>query len=289
MFGRRGRSWVGLFDPVGPQAEWPELVWRFLELSRAQGGRASFYQVRPQTLPVYLDAGLRVLKLGEYASVPLADFTLKGSARAALRQAVNRGDREGLTLEVLEPAAVQSNLAELRGISDAWLAEHRAAEKGFSLGAFAEPYVRRMPVAVVRRHGGMIAFATLLATDRKAEVSIDLMRHLPGAPNGTMDFLFTRLLLHFQAQGFQRFGLGMAPLSGMAAHPLAPGWHRAGRLLFAHGENFYNFQGLRAFKEKFAPEWEARYLAAPGGIAPVLVLADVAALIGGGIRGVIGR
>jgi phosphatidylglycerol lysyltransferase len=65
MFGRRGRSWVSLFDPVGPQSEWPELVWRFLERAREQGGRASFYQVRPHTLPVYLDAGLRVYKLGE--------------------------------------------------------------------------------------------------------------------------------------------------------------------------------------------------------------------------------
>jgi phosphatidylglycerol lysyltransferase len=115
------------------------------------------------------------------------------------------------------------------------------------------------------------------------------MRHGPDAPNGTMDYLFAKLLLHYQAQGYRRFGLGMAPLSGMAAHPLAPRWHRLGRLLFSHGEHFYNFQGLRAFKEKFGPQWEARYLAAPGGIAPLFVLADVAALISGGMRGIIAR
>jgi phosphatidylglycerol lysyltransferase len=102
-----------------------------------------------------------------------------------------------------------------------------------------------------------------------------------------MDFLFAKLLLRLQGEGYQRFGLGMAPLSGMAEHALAPRWHRVGRLLFTHGENFYNFQGLRAFKEKFAPEWEARYLVAPGGITPLFVLADVAALISGGLRGVI--
>ena len=116
-----------------------------------------------------------------------------------------------------------------------------------------------------------------------------LMRHVRDAPSGTMDFLFARLLLHYQAQGYRRFGLGMAPLSGMAEHPLAPRWHRLGRLLFSHGEHFYNFQGLRAFKEKFGPQWEARYLAAPGGITPLFVLADVAALISGGMRGIITR
>jgi phosphatidylglycerol lysyltransferase len=62
-----------------------------------------------------------------------------------------------------------------------------------------------------------------------------------------------------------------------------------GRLLFAHGENFYNFQGLRAFKEKFSPQWEARYLASPGGVTPLFVLADTAALISGGLRGVVAK
>ena len=279
---------MGLFDPVGPPAEWQELVWRFLEQARAHGGRISFYQVRPQTLPLYLDAGLRVFKLGEYASVPLSGFSLEGKIRAPLRQALNRAEREGLTLELLDEREVEGHLTELRAISDDWLAEHRTAEKGFSLGSFNESYVARTSVAVVRQQGRTVAFATLMTTDLKAEVSVDLMRQLRDAPGGTMDFLFTRLLLHFQSQGFERFGLGMAPLSGMATHPLAPGWHRVGRLLFAHGENFYNFQGLRAFKEKFAP-WEPRYLATPGGIAPLLVLADIAALISGGWRGVMTR
>ena len=287
MFGRRGRSWVSLFDPVGPKSEWPELVWRFLERAREQGGRASFYQVRPQTLPVYLDAGLRVYKLGEYAYVDLPAFSLKGKARGDLRQALNRGEREQMSLEVLPPG--HANLAELRAISDSWLAEHATAEKGFSLGAFADGYVQRCPVALVRQQGLPVAFATLMVTGVEEEASVDLMRQGRDAPNGTMDYLFAKLLLHFQALGYRRFGLGMAPLSGMAEHPLAPRWHRLGRLLFSHGEHFYNFQGLRAFKEKFGPEWEARYLAAPGGMTPLFVLADVAALISGGVRGLIAK
>jgi phosphatidylglycerol lysyltransferase len=264
-------------------------VWRFLEQAREQGGRASFYQVRPQTLSVYLDAGLRVYKLGDYAWVPLEDFSVKGKARSDLRSALNRGDREGMTLEVHPPGISAEQLVDLRTISDAWLTSHSTAEKGFSLGAFSAQYVQRSPIAVVRAGGRNVAFATLQTTDLGDEASVDLMRHLPGAPNGTMDFLFAKLLLHFQAQGYKRFGLGMAPLSGMAEHPLAPRWHRMGHLLFSHGENFYNFQGLRAFKEKFDPRWEARYLAAPGGMTPLFVLADIATLIGGGLRGVVSK
>ena len=82
---------------------------------------------------------------------------------------------------------------------------------------------------------------------------------------------------------------GPEPVDSLAQHPLAPNWHRLGRLLFNHGENFYNFQGLRAFKEKFDPVWEPRYLASPGGFAPFFILADVAALIAGGLRRVMAK
>ncbi|TAA41345.1 bifunctional lysylphosphatidylglycerol flippase/synthetase MprF [Pseudoxanthomonas winnipegensis] len=287
MFGRKGKSWVALFDPVGPREAWPELVWRFLERARESGARGCFYQVRPDALPLYLDAGLRLFKLGEYAWVPLAGFSLQGKRRGNLRNGVNRSEREGLSFSLVERDEVAAILPELRAVSDAWLAKHNTAEKRFSVGAFDDAYMVRNPVAVVRREGKVIAFASLLVTDVRQEASIDLMRQLEEAPNGTMDFLFSKLMLHFAQAGYVRFGLGMAPLSGMAGHALAPRWHRIGRLLFAHGEHFYNFRGLRAFKEKFDPQWEARYLAAPGGMAPLLVMGDVAALISGGYKGVI--
>jgi phosphatidylglycerol lysyltransferase len=289
MYGQHGGSWIALFDPVGAPAQWSELIWRFIELAHAHGGRPAFYQVRPQALPLYLDAGLNVYKLGEAAQVLLGDFNLKGSRRANLRQAVNRAEREGLEFEVIERAHVPAVMPALHEVSDAWLNEHEVQEKSFSLGAYDETYVARQGVAVVRRAGVIIAFATLLCPPLHDEVSIDLMRHRPDCPNGTMDFLFVHLLLHFQAAGFARFDLGMAPMSGMIAHPLATRWHRLGRLVFEHGERFYNFRGLRSFKDKFDPQWEPRYLAAPGGLAPLLALTDTAALISGGLRGLIAK
>jgi phosphatidylglycerol lysyltransferase len=288
MFGRRGRSWISLFDPVGPEEEWSELIWRFIEKANDAGAKPSFYQVRPQALNLYLDAGLRLYKIGEEASVPLTGFSLKGGKRANLRHAVNRAERAGLTFEVVEVEKVWSVMGEISHISESWLAAHRASEKSFSLGAFEPTYVKRQPVAIVRNGGQAVAFATILTTGRKTVASVDIMRHLSDSPAGTMDFLFAKLMLYFQAQGYRRFNLGMAPLSGMAQHSLAPFWHRIGRLIYSRGEYFYNFRGLRAFKEKFDPEWEPRYLAASGGVYGALVaLADITSLISGSVKGII--
>ena len=40
MYGRQGRSWIALFDPVGRADERPQLVWKLMETAREAGGHA---------------------------------------------------------------------------------------------------------------------------------------------------------------------------------------------------------------------------------------------------------
>lgn len=289
MYGVQGRSWIALGDPVGDPGEIGELIWRFVEQARGAGGRPVLYQVSPALLSFCADAGLRAFKLGEMALVDLKGFELKGSRLAALRQALNKGVREGMSFAILEPSEVPAAIPDLKAVSDGWLAQHQTREKGFSLGAFEEAYVSSLPVAVLRKDNRVVAFATLFITDSKAEASVDLMRFSADAPRGAMDFLFVSLLDHLKNAGYQSFNLGMAPLSGMSKREIAPVWDRIGSTLFEHGERFYNFRGLRAFKSKFHPDWQPRYLAVAGGTGVVLALMDVTLLISGGVRGVVGK
>ncbi|MCQ8783225.1 bifunctional lysylphosphatidylglycerol flippase/synthetase MprF [Mangrovibrevibacter kandeliae] len=289
MFARQNRSWVALFDPIGPRETWPNLIWRFVEEARAGGGRAIFYQVTPAALSIYADAGMRAYKLGESASVDLPAFSLKGGRSANLRNALNRGERDGLTFEMVPADAVAPILPELAAVSDAWLEHREVREKGFSLGAFRSDYVTSQPVALIRHHGEAVAFATLLVAGNREEMSVDLMRFRPGAPNGTMEYLFVQLITHARDSGYRRFDLGMAPLAGLSDRAVAPAWDRIGRIVFERGERFYNFRGLRAFKAKFSPQWEPRYLVVSSGLNPAVALADVTMLIGGGLRGVLGK
>lgn len=289
MFGKRGRSWIALLDPVGAPENRAELVWRFVELARAHGGRAVFYQVQAEGLSMYADAGLFAFKLGEEARIRLDDFDLKGSRRSSIRTALNRAEREGIAFEIVPTGDIAAVMNDLEAVSQAWLDEHQVREKAFSLGAFDRDYVAAQPVAVLRQYGRVIAFATVMTTGLEEEATVDLMRFHPAAPNGSMEVLFAKLLLHFKAEGHRWFSLGMAPLAGLSENPVAPLWHKVGRAAYDHGEAFYNFHGLRAFKNKFDPIWSPRYMTVTGGLNPMLAIADVTVLISGGIRGVIAK
>ncbi len=279
MYGVEGRSWVSMGDPVAPIESMSELVWRFREACDEYDGWPVFYQVDKENLSIYVEQGLTILKIGEEARVRLADFSLEGQHKS-LRSNRNKLARAGLSFEIIDRANTKAILPQLRVISDSWLMEKKAKEKGFSLGFFSEDYLNRFPCAVIRYQQEIIAFANVLQTVSKAELSIDLMRYQSHGLNGVMDYLFTELLLWGKAEGYEWFNFGMAPLSGIDNRPLSPLWNKAVTIAYKHGDQFYSFEGLRQYKEKFDPVWQPKYLASPGGYVLPRILADLTRLIG---------
>jgi phosphatidylglycerol lysyltransferase len=281
MYAKHGRTWAALHDPVGPRREWAELIRKFVELAHAHNGRAAFYQVRADALPLYLDAGLTLMKLGEEAHVALSEFDLKGSHRSHLRYALKRGERDGFDTEVIGPERIAASMPMLRAISDDWLDSRSAREKSFSVAAFNEEYLAAQSVLLVRQQGAPVAFVTFMTTDMNTEATVGVMRHVSAASSYAMEYLFTKLALHLKEAGFKSLSLGIAPLSGMEPTPLASHWHRFAGLVWRFGGRFYNFRGLRGFKSKFQPRWEPRYLAASGSVGVFFTLADLSLLAGG--------
>jgi uncharacterized membrane protein YbhN (UPF0104 family) len=131
MYGVQGRSWVAPGDPVGPEREMEELAWRFRELSDRHGGWTVFYEISKAYLPLYLDLGLSLLKLGEHARVPLMTFSLEGKSRKPLRNVCNRFDKDGCQFVVVPTPEVVALVPELKVISDAWLAEKKHPRERF--------------------------------------------------------------------------------------------------------------------------------------------------------------
>lgn len=287
MVGTAGASRVVMGDPVGPIGAASRLVERFVHDCDRTGSWPVFYRVGPQLLYMYLDYGLSIVKLGEVAKVPLADFTLEGPDRRTLRRVCKKLVDSGCSFEVLAQDQVPAILPELRAISDEWLTQRNTREKGFSLGRFDPDFITRGRVGVVRYQGRIVAFATVWLSGRHAEAEVDLMRYGSAAPSSVMRYLIAEFMLWAKAEGFSEFNLGMVPLSGIRTGTVAPLWNQIASAVRRGGERYYNFQGLRDFKEWFHPEWEPSYLVSPGGIRRPVIVASIASLISGGATGLI--
>ncbi|MBJ42111.1 MAG: hypothetical protein CMJ80_02235 [Planctomycetaceae bacterium] len=242
-----------------------------------------FYQVSEDQLSLYVEMGLSVIKIGEEARVHLPDFTLEGHDKRNLRRSLKRLSEMGCDFSVIPQPEVRAILPELRKISDDWLGQKNAAEKGFSLRFFTEDYVADFPVAVIKVEGRITAFANIWVSAEKRELSVDLMRYDAHAPSGVMEYLFLQIMQWGKATDYEWFSLGMAPLSGIDSQQNAPRWNQIASLTYRHGEHFYNLQGLRQYKSKFDPEWQSKYIASPGGFSLPLALTNVASLISGGM------
>lgn len=284
MYGIHNGNCIAMGDPVGPEEEQQQMLLDFADLCDLYGLTMAFYQVHHSTLSSYLDFGLSVVKLGEEAIIPIKDFSLEGGFRATQRKNRSKLMKEGYSFRIIPAHDAANQIEEFSLISKEWMGEKETGEKGFSLGAFEPEYLKHFDFAVVEQEGKILAFANILPGGNKEELSVDLMRYADDTHRGIMDYMFTELFLYGKEQGFSWFNLGMAPLAGLERHQLAPLWNKVGSFIFRHGEHFYNFQGIRQYKEKFHPEWEPRYLVISGALKLPMILTSIAALISGGFK-----
>lgn len=290
QYGRVRDRLVALGDPIASDADFETAITEFRIFADRYNQVPVFYQVAEEHLHHYHDNGFSLLKLGEQAYVDVQEFTLAGKRGEPLRNPVNRARREGVTVTVLAQPLEESLWEELASISRRWLDDKHSGEKGFSLGRFDRRYLSCAPLAVARVQGRCVAFASLLPAYTTPNVlSVDLMRQLPDAPVGVMDMLFVELIEYARAQGYAYFSLGMAPLRGVGETRYARTGERLLRLVYEHGNRFYNYKGLRSYKEKYQPEWRGSYLAFPYFTPVPGLLIDIAALIAGGYWQVLGK
>ena len=125
----------------------------FLEHADDYQGVPVFYQVTREWLHRYADFGLTFAKLGEEARVRLSDFSTR---RRRYREEVAddaapcaQGRRH---LPRIAEAITPALLAEVRGVSDEWLAE-RGPRKGVFARLLRRALHRPLSLALIERNG----------------------------------------------------------------------------------------------------------------------------------------
>ncbi len=275
----KGRGAIALGDPIGSVEDTKEVIIGFQQFCDRNDWYPAFYQTLPDHLELYQELGFRVLRIGEEAIVDLHSFSLKGKANQNFRNYTNRLTKAGYQVKFYQPPISDKLLQELRTVSDEWLKLMQGAEKKFSVGWFDNDYLRECEIATVETADGYItAFANIVPEYQINEITIDLMRHRTEVESGTMDFLFISMFGHFKELGYDGFNLGLSALSGVGETPGSPRLEKGLHYLYEHLNKFYNFKGLHAYKEKFHPRWEPRYLVYPSFVAlPSVVVALIRA------------
>lgn len=253
---------VILGNPVGDKNKFFEFVQEFYDLADIYGYTPVFTAIDGSMIPCLHETGYQFMKLGEDANVNISsEFTLQGSKRKTIRNAVGRAERQEYTFSVEKPPFTKEFLKEIKSVSDEWLGGRK--EKGFSIGFFDEDYLNRSEIAIVKNKEGVIkGFASIMNMyDNNETLSIDLMRFSKCPFNGVMDFIFVHLFKYGMDNGFSKFNMGMAPLSNVGISKYSFGSEKIAYQLYLHGQHFYSFKGLKSFKEKYADTWESRYVA----------------------------
>lgn len=254
-----GNFAVVLGDPVGPEEEIEETVRRFMAFCQENDWGYGFHHTLPDFLPIYRRLGLKKLKIGDDAIVDLTRFTLEGKAMKEFRKLHNL-EKIGVHIRLYEPPIPEEVLGQAREVSAEWLQIPGRRERDFSVGRFEQAYVRSTPLfAAADQEGQILAFVNIIPSYRPGEATIDLMRRRTKAPNGIMDYLLVKLFLYNKEKGFERFSLGMAPMSGFQEKEEASPEERAVHFFFQHLNFLFSFTGLRQYKAKFASFWEPRY------------------------------
>jgi phosphatidylglycerol lysyltransferase len=257
---------LALGDPAGAPEELEDTAGAFVRYCSDNGWAIAFHQVQPELLPMYGRLGLEVLKIGEEAVVDLERFPETVKKHKHLRHTRNQFEKDGYKLIRHLPPHDPALLDQVEEVSREWLQIPGRHERSFSLGYFDRSYLNQTTLALVYdATGRLVAFANEVPSYRPGEATIDLMRHRLEAPNGTMDYLFTALMLSLKEQGYRTFNMGMAAYSGVGDEPGASLEERAAHELAEHATHFFSYKGMRDYKGKFEPIWEDRFLIYQGG------------------------
>jgi lysyl-tRNA synthetase class 2 len=254
-------------DPVGPPAALPRLVSEAAAYAERRGLKLAVCGASENLVPLWRQAGMRALYIGDEAVVETASFSLEGRAIRKVRQSVARLQKSGYTAELADLSQLEEEtLCELEAVAERWRAG--AAERGFSMAMDSVRTERDAGGVVLLARdadGGIRGFIHLVPSYGRPAMSLSSMRRDRDTPNGLMEFLVVRAIEALRERGVEEISLNFAAFARVMHGPHGRLERLAGRLV-ALGNPFFQIESLYRFNAKFFPRWEPRYLLYEGAL-----------------------
>jgi lysyl-tRNA synthetase, class II len=251
-------------DPLGDPEAWPAVISAWLEEARSFGWVPAVLAASERGAEAFHRAGLDALELGDEAILHVAEFSLKGRSMRAVRQAVARCARAGLSVSCHRVADLdEASRAALRDTSQAW--RDGEVERGFSmaLGRFGEDQDDRSVVVVCRDCDGEPRGLLHLVPWGVDGLSLDLMRRDRASENGVVEQMVSTLMAEAPGLGVSRVSLNFAVFRSVLARgerlgagPVLRVW----RAVLLWASRFWQIESLYRANAKYQPEWVPRFV-----------------------------
>ena len=251
-------------DPIGDPESWPPAIEAWLEEARHFGWAPAVMGASEQGAESYVRAGLEALSLGDEAIIEFSQFTLEGRHMRAVRQAVNRLERDGYTTRVRRHRDVpEDQMAQVIAEADRWRDTNN--ERGFSmaLGRLGDPLDGDCVLTEIFDAQGVRQGLLSFSPWGTRGISLDLMRRDPGSENGVMEMMVAATVEAGPVIGAERLSLNFAVMRAIfeegakiGAGPVM----RATRGFLMFASRWWQLESLYKSNEKYEPEWVPRYL-----------------------------
>jgi lysyl-tRNA synthetase class 2 len=252
-------------DPVGRTESTRELIREAIVFAETHGLQVAALGVGEAQLPLWREAGLHPLYIGDEAIVETASFSLEGRAIRKIRQSVSRLEKQGYTVELRAQAELDERTTnELEAVSAAW--RGGTDERGFSMAMDSlrgEHQADSLVVVARDDLGAARGFLHFVPAYGRAAMSLSFMRRDPGTPNGLTEFLVVRSIELLRERGIAELSLNFAAFGRLFDRPQTI-LDRVLARVIAFGNPFFQIESLYRFNAKFSPRWEPRYLVYEG-------------------------
>jgi lysyl-tRNA synthetase class 2 len=248
-------------DPVGPQDALPALVRETVAFAEVRGLDVGVLGASASLVPLWRQAGLRALYIGDEAILETARFSLEGRAIRKVRQSVRRLEKAGYTAGAAELATLDdAALEELEHVSRLWRAG--APERGFSMAmdSLGGEHQDDSVVVLARDGEGAIrGFLHLVPSFGRPAMSLSFMRRERDTPNGLTEFMVVQAIELVRQRGIEELSLNFAAFGRLLERPSGRAERWLARLVVL-GSRYFQMESLYRFNAKFSPRWEPRYL-----------------------------
>lgn len=259
-------------DPIGDPKAWPQVIDEWLRLCLTYGWAPGVMGASLAGAEAFRAAGLNALQLGDEAILHPDAFRLSGPDMRAVRQAVTRARRAGITVRIRRHRDIDTEeMAKVIARADAW--RDTETERGFSmaLGRLGDPgdgdcllveAVHEQPDGGDQAPGTEVVAMLSLVPWGTNGASLDLMRRSPHSPNGTIELMVSELCAQSEDIGVTRISLNFAMFrsafeqgSQLGAGPVARLW----RALLVFFSRWWQLETLYRSNMKYQPEWVPRF------------------------------